>query len=55
MKYFGQYQDEIYLAGLRGIVPKLPIDIATLEKKQDAGRAPLHGICATHKFTLTVS
>ena len=33
MKYFGQYQDEIYAAGLRGVVPKLPIDIATLEKK----------------------
>ena len=33
MKHFGQYQDEIYLAGLRGIVPKLPIDIATLEKR----------------------
>ena len=33
MKNFGQYQDEIYTAGLRGGVPKLPIDIATLEKK----------------------
>ncbi|MGO9464147.1 MAG: alpha-hydroxy-acid oxidizing protein, partial [Isosphaeraceae bacterium] len=33
MKYFGQYEDEIYSAGLRGVVPKLPIDIATLEKK----------------------
>src|SRR5271156_2362516 len=33
VKIFGQYQDEIYLAGLRGVVPKLPIDIATLEKK----------------------
>ena len=33
MKHFGQYQDEIYLAGLRGVVPKLPIDIATLEKR----------------------
>jgi lactate 2-monooxygenase len=33
MKHFGQYQDEIYMAGLRGIVPRLPIDIATLEKK----------------------
>ena len=33
MKYFGQYEDEIYLDGLRGVVPKLPIDIATLEKK----------------------
>ena len=33
MKYFGQYEDEIYAAGLQGVVPKLPIDIATLEKK----------------------
>jgi lactate 2-monooxygenase len=33
MKYFGQYENEIYSAGLRGVVPKLPIDIATLEKK----------------------
>jgi lactate 2-monooxygenase len=33
MKHFGQYQDEIYLAGLRGVVPKLPIDMATLEKR----------------------
>ena len=30
MKYFGQYEDEIYAAGLRGVVPKLPIDMATL-------------------------
>jgi lactate 2-monooxygenase len=33
MKYFGQYEDEIYAAGLRGVVPKLPIDMAALEKK----------------------
>jgi lactate 2-monooxygenase len=33
LKYFGQYEDEIYAAGLRGVVPKLPIDITTLEKK----------------------
>lgn len=33
MKHFGQYQDEIYLAGLHGVVPKLPIDLATLEKR----------------------
>jgi lactate 2-monooxygenase len=32
VKFFGQFQDEIYAAGLRGVVPKLPIDIATLEK-----------------------
>jgi lactate 2-monooxygenase len=33
MKHFGQYQDGIYLAGLQGVLPKLPIDMATLEKK----------------------
>ena len=33
MKHFGQYQDEIYLAGLHGIVPKLPIDMAELERR----------------------
>ena len=33
MKNFGQYQDEIYGAGLRGIIPKLPIDIRELEEK----------------------
>ncbi len=33
MKFFGQYEDEIYAAGLQGVVPKLPIDIADLEKK----------------------
>jgi lactate 2-monooxygenase len=39
MKYFGQYQDEIYSDGLRGVVPKLPIDMATLEKKAIAAWA----------------
>jgi lactate 2-monooxygenase len=33
MKNLSQYQDEIYAAGLRGIVPKLPIDIAVLERR----------------------
>ena len=33
MTHFGQYQEGIYLAGLHGVVPKLPIDMATLEKK----------------------
>jgi lactate 2-monooxygenase len=33
MKHFGQYQDEIYLAGLHGVIPKLPIDMTTLEKR----------------------
>ena len=30
MNYFGHYEDEIYAGGLRDVVPKLPIDIATL-------------------------
>ena len=33
VKHFGQYQDGIYLAGLHGVVPKLPVDSATLEKR----------------------
>jgi lactate 2-monooxygenase len=33
MKHFGQYQDEIYLAGLRGVLPKQPIDMRALEQK----------------------
>jgi lactate 2-monooxygenase len=33
MKHFGQFQDEIYLAGLHGVIPKLPIDMTTLEKR----------------------
>ena len=33
MKYFGQYENVIYSDGFGGVVPKLPIDMATLEKK----------------------
>ena len=33
MRYFGQYEDEIYADGLRGVVPDLPIDLAELERK----------------------
>jgi lactate 2-monooxygenase len=33
LKMYGDYELEIYAAGLRGILPKLPIDMATLEKK----------------------
>jgi lactate 2-monooxygenase len=33
MKHFSQYENEIYSAGLHGVIPKLPIDMATLEKK----------------------
>ena len=31
MPHYGDLQNEIYGAGLRGIVPKLPVDFATLE------------------------
>src|SRR5271155_1261533 len=33
MKMNGEYELEIYAAGLRGILPELPIDMALLEKK----------------------
>jgi len=40
MANFGEYQDEIYLAGLSGKVPKLPVDFATLEKRAHAAMPP---------------
>ncbi|HEY4313762.1 MAG TPA: alpha-hydroxy-acid oxidizing protein [Pirellulales bacterium] len=32
MATFADYQNEIYFNGLRGVLPKLPVDMATLEK-----------------------
>ena len=40
MTNFGEYQDEIYLAGLSGKLPKLPVDFATLEKRAHAAMPP---------------
>ena len=40
MTNFGEYQDEIYLAGLSGKLPKLPVDFATLEKQAHAAMPP---------------
>jgi lactate 2-monooxygenase len=31
--HFGDYQNEIYLAGLHGVLPTLPVDPATLESR----------------------
>ena len=31
MAHYGDYQNEIYGAGVRGVLPKLPVDAATLE------------------------
>jgi lactate 2-monooxygenase len=40
MTDFGSYQNEIYGAGLRGIVPKVPVDYATLVKRTEAAMPP---------------
>lgn len=37
---FGDYQLEIYLAGLRGIKPDLPVDAAALETRAEAAMPP---------------
>ncbi len=36
MGHFGDYQNEIYLKGLRGILPRLPVDFCLLEQKAHA-------------------
>jgi lactate 2-monooxygenase len=36
MRYFGEYQNEIYLGGLRGVTPKLPVNFKLLEQKAGA-------------------
>jgi lactate 2-monooxygenase len=33
MRYFGEYQNEIYFGGLQGIVPKLPVNFNLLEQQ----------------------
>ncbi|RIA37512.1 lactate 2-monooxygenase [Hephaestia caeni] len=40
MAQFGDYQNEIYAAGLRGVLPKLPVDAATLEARAEAAMPP---------------
>ncbi|MGK6320717.1 alpha-hydroxy-acid oxidizing protein [Sphingomonas sp. DT-204] len=40
MGHYGDYQNEIYGAGLRGIVPKLPVDHATLCARAGAAMPP---------------
>ncbi|MDT5303253.1 MAG: lactate 2-monooxygenase, partial [Mycobacterium sp.] len=37
---FGDYQLEIYLQGLSGIVPSLPMSFADLEAKAQAAMSP---------------
>lgn len=40
MAHFGDYQHEIYGAGLRGVVPTIPVDFATLQKRAEAAMPP---------------
>jgi len=41
MSYFGAMQNEIYNAGLKGIVPDFPVDFATLEKRAHEALGPM--------------
>ena len=36
MAHYGDFQTAIYGAGLRGVIPKLPVDFATLERRASA-------------------
>ena len=40
MPHYGDFQNEIYLAGLSGVVPKLPTDFSTLEARAAAALPP---------------
>ncbi len=40
MPHYGDYQNAIYNAGLSGVVPKLPVDYATLEQRASAAMSP---------------
>ena len=40
MGHYGDYQNAIYLAGLRGVLPKVPVDYATLQARARAALPP---------------
>ena len=40
MPHYGDYQNEIYLRGLSGHIPRLPVDFATLEARATAAMPP---------------
>ena len=40
MPHYGDYQNLIYGAGLQGVVPRLPVDFATLEARATAAMPP---------------
>ena len=37
---YGDYQNAIYFAGLSGVVPKLPVDYASLKARAEAAMPP---------------
>src|SRR4051794_1611432 len=38
--HFGDYQNEIYFAGLRGVLPRVPVDYPSLEARAAAAMPP---------------
>ena len=40
MSNYGNYQNEIYFAGLQGVVPKIPVDFGNLEGRATAAMPP---------------
>ncbi|WP_030661851.1 alpha-hydroxy-acid oxidizing protein [Streptomyces cellulosae] len=40
MAQYGDYQNELYFAGLHGVLPKVPVDFATLERRAAAALPP---------------
>ncbi len=40
MPHYGDYQNLIYGAGLRGVMPRVPVDFATLERRAQAAMPP---------------
>ena len=38
--HYGNYQNEIYGAGLKGIIPRVPVDFANLERRAAAAMPP---------------
>ncbi|MEZ6023586.1 MAG: alpha-hydroxy-acid oxidizing protein [Hyphomonadaceae bacterium] len=40
MSHFGDYQNIIYFSGLNGVLPKYPVDFATLQTRAEAAMSP---------------
>jgi lactate 2-monooxygenase len=40
MAHFGDYQNEIYLAGLQGVITRVPVDFPSLVARATAAMPP---------------